>query len=179
MGCPVLLAELAALAEDCGWDGVFCEDYLAFADRLDTYDVWITLGLMASATERVWMSYDPDDVSGLFSEDVASRYYPYGEPIVGRDAVVTSWLGEIASGDASTSDASEPTMPSTFRSRSTVTPLWPPAVRGTANCLAGPSSAPTRTASSFASTAKDAAASSPSTISAAHEWHHRAFGTAR
>ena len=106
MGCPVLLAELAALAEDCGWDGVFCEDYIAFADRLDTYDVWITLGLMASATERVWMSYDPDDVSGLFSEDVASRYYPYGEPIVGRDAVVTSWLGEIASGDASTSDAS-------------------------------------------------------------------------
>jgi alkanesulfonate monooxygenase SsuD/methylene tetrahydromethanopterin reductase-like flavin-dependent oxidoreductase (luciferase family) len=44
-GAPVLLAELAALAEDSGWDGVFCEDYLAFADRLDTYDVWITLGL--------------------------------------------------------------------------------------------------------------------------------------
>ena len=39
-GAPVLLAELAALAEDSGWDGVFCEDYLAFADRLDSYDVW-------------------------------------------------------------------------------------------------------------------------------------------
>jgi len=38
-GAPVLLAELAALAEDSGWDGVFCENYLAFADRLDTYDV--------------------------------------------------------------------------------------------------------------------------------------------
>ena len=47
-GTPVLLAELAALAEDSDQDGVFCEDYLAFADRLDTYDVWITLGLMAS-----------------------------------------------------------------------------------------------------------------------------------
>ncbi len=35
-GAPVLQAELAALAEDSGWDGVFCEDYLAFADRLDT-----------------------------------------------------------------------------------------------------------------------------------------------
>jgi hypothetical protein len=23
-----------------------------------------------------WMSYDPDDVSGLFSEDVAYRYHP-------------------------------------------------------------------------------------------------------
>ena len=34
-GAPVLLAELAALAEDSGWDGVFCEDYLAFADRLE------------------------------------------------------------------------------------------------------------------------------------------------
>ncbi len=55
-GAPVLLAELAALAEDSGWDGVFCEDYLAFADRLDTYDVWITLGLMASATERVTLA---------------------------------------------------------------------------------------------------------------------------
>lgn len=52
-----------------------------------------------------WMSYDPDDVSGLFSEDVAYRYHPDDEPIVGRDAVVASWLGEIASGDASTRDA--------------------------------------------------------------------------
>ena len=55
-GAPVLLAELAALAEESGWDGVFCEDYLAFADRLDTYDVWISLGLMASATERVTLA---------------------------------------------------------------------------------------------------------------------------
>jgi ketosteroid isomerase-like protein len=52
-----------------------------------------------------WMSYDPDDVSGLFSEDVAYRYHPYDEPIVGRDAVVASWLGDIASDDASTRDA--------------------------------------------------------------------------
>jgi hypothetical protein len=52
-----------------------------------------------------WMSYDPDDVSGLFSEDVRYRYHPYDEPIVGRDAVVASWLGEGASGDASARDA--------------------------------------------------------------------------
>ena len=52
-----------------------------------------------------WMSYDPDDVSGLFSADVAYRYHPYDEPIVGRDAVVASWLGETSSGDASTRDA--------------------------------------------------------------------------
>jgi hypothetical protein len=129
-----------------------------------------------------WMSYDPDDVSGLFSEDVAHRYDPYDEgAIVGRDAVVASWLGEVASRGAHPPATNlAPTRPSTLRSRSTVTPLWPPAHRGTANCLAGPSSAPTRTASSCASTAKDAAASSPSTISAAHERHgHRAFGTTR
>jgi ketosteroid isomerase-like protein len=52
-----------------------------------------------------WMSYDPDDISGLFSEDIAYRYHPYDEPIIGRDAVVASWLGEAESGDASTRDA--------------------------------------------------------------------------
>lgn len=52
-----------------------------------------------------WMSYDPDDIAGLFSEDVAYRYHPYDEPIVGRATVVASWLGESAPGDASTRDA--------------------------------------------------------------------------
>lgn len=47
-----------------------------------------------------WMSYDPDDVAELFSEDVAYRYHPYDEPIVGRAAVVASWVGD----DASTRD---------------------------------------------------------------------------
>jgi hypothetical protein len=52
-----------------------------------------------------WLSYDPDDISDLFSEDVAYRYHPYDEPIVGRDAVVASWLEEDESGMASTRDA--------------------------------------------------------------------------
>jgi ketosteroid isomerase-like protein len=52
-----------------------------------------------------WRSYDPADVSALFSEDVAYRYHPYDDPIVGRDAVVASWLGEGGSDDASTRDA--------------------------------------------------------------------------
>ena len=52
-----------------------------------------------------WLSYEPADVAALFSEDVAYRYHPYDEPIVGRDAVVASWLGESGSGDASTRDA--------------------------------------------------------------------------
>lgn len=52
-----------------------------------------------------WRSYDRDEVSGLFSEDIAYRYHPSDQPIVGRDSVVASWLGEGASGDASTRDA--------------------------------------------------------------------------
>ena len=52
-GQPEQIAELAALAEDHGWDGVFCEDYLAFPGGGPTYDVWVTLGLIAQATTRV------------------------------------------------------------------------------------------------------------------------------
>jgi hypothetical protein len=51
-----------------------------------------------------WKSYEPDAIADLFSEDVAYRYHPYDEPIVGRDAVVASWLGEGESDDASTRD---------------------------------------------------------------------------
>jgi ketosteroid isomerase-like protein len=53
-----------------------------------------------------WLSYDPDEVAALFSENVVYRYHPYDEPIVGREAVVASWLGEGASEDASTRDVS-------------------------------------------------------------------------
>ena len=52
-GRPEQIAELAALAEDHGWDGVFCEDYLAFPDGGPTYDVWVTLALVAQATTRL------------------------------------------------------------------------------------------------------------------------------
>ena len=54
---------------------------------------------------HAWTTYEPDDIARLFSEDVTYRYHPHDEPIVGRDAVVASWLGEDASGDASTRDA--------------------------------------------------------------------------
>lgn len=52
-GRPDEIAELAVLAEDHGWDGVFCEDYLAFPDGGPTYDVWATLALVARATTRL------------------------------------------------------------------------------------------------------------------------------
>jgi hypothetical protein len=52
-----------------------------------------------------WLSYDPDEIAGLFSEDVTYRYHPYDEPTVGRAAVVASWLGEDEPDGASTRDA--------------------------------------------------------------------------
>jgi len=52
-----------------------------------------------------WVSYDPADIAALFSEDVTYRYHPFDEPIVGRDAVVRSWLGEDEVGEGSTRDA--------------------------------------------------------------------------
>ena len=52
-----------------------------------------------------WKSYDRHAIAALFSEDVAYRYHPYDAPVVGRDAVVASWLGEGGSADASTRDS--------------------------------------------------------------------------
>jgi hypothetical protein len=51
-----------------------------------------------------WLSYDPGDIAALFNEDVAYRYHAYDEPIIGRDAVVASWLGEGDGDGASTRD---------------------------------------------------------------------------
>ena len=59
-----------------------------------------------------WLSYDASDIAELFTEDVAYRYHPSGDPIVGRAAVVASWLGESESDVASTRDA-----PGTYSAR--------------------------------------------------------------
>ena len=51
-----------------------------------------------------WLSYDADAVGALFSDDVRYRYHPDGDPVVGREAVVASWLGGPGTPDASTRD---------------------------------------------------------------------------
>lgn len=51
-----------------------------------------------------WKSYDADDIAALFSEDVRYRFYSYAEWIVGRDAVVASWLAEDTDAQGSTRD---------------------------------------------------------------------------
>jgi hypothetical protein len=52
-----------------------------------------------------WLSYDANDIAALFSEDVCYRYHPSDDPIIGRQAVVASWLGASGSESASTRDA--------------------------------------------------------------------------
>ena len=59
-----------------------------------------------------WLSYDANDIAELFTEDVAYRYHPNDDPIVGRAAVVASWLGESESDVASARDA-----PGTYSAR--------------------------------------------------------------
>jgi len=41
-----------------------------------------------------WKSYDHDQISELFADDVRYRYHPYDDPVRGREAVVRSWLGQ-------------------------------------------------------------------------------------
>ncbi len=52
-----------------------------------------------------WMSYEPDAIAQLFSEDVSYRYHPHEEPVVGRHRVVESWLGDPGADDGSDRDA--------------------------------------------------------------------------
>jgi hypothetical protein len=51
-----------------------------------------------------WKSYDPDEIAALFSGDVRYRYYPHAQWVVGRDAVVASWVAEDTEAQGSTRD---------------------------------------------------------------------------
>jgi alkanesulfonate monooxygenase SsuD/methylene tetrahydromethanopterin reductase-like flavin-dependent oxidoreductase (luciferase family) len=49
------MSELAHIAEESGWDGIFLEDYIIWQSHPDvpTYDPWITLAAMAMRTQRI------------------------------------------------------------------------------------------------------------------------------
>jgi hypothetical protein len=53
---------------------------------------------------EAWKSYDRVRIGELFAEDVRYRYHPHDEPVVGREAVVQSWLGEEDHAGASAPD---------------------------------------------------------------------------
>ncbi len=50
-----MMGELAHIAEESGWDGIFLEDYIVWQSHpeVPTYDPWVTLAAMAMRTERV------------------------------------------------------------------------------------------------------------------------------
>jgi hypothetical protein len=39
-----------------------------------------------------WESNDPEAIGALFSDDATYSYHPFDEPVVGRPAIVDSWL---------------------------------------------------------------------------------------
>ena len=51
-GDPRMAAELAALAEEHAWDGVFTWDGIAIGS-MDTFDPWVVMAAMAMRTERI------------------------------------------------------------------------------------------------------------------------------
>jgi alkanesulfonate monooxygenase SsuD/methylene tetrahydromethanopterin reductase-like flavin-dependent oxidoreductase (luciferase family) len=53
IGDPRTLAEMARLAEEAGWDGIFLEDYITHWAGGETYDPWVALAAMAMTTERI------------------------------------------------------------------------------------------------------------------------------
>ncbi len=65
----------------------------------------VTVAAWLAAYVDAWKSYDREAIGALFSDDVKYRYHPYDEPVVGRQAVVESWLGEGEHEDASARDA--------------------------------------------------------------------------
>jgi len=46
---------------------------------------------------EAWRTNDRERIAALFSADAEYRYHPYDASVRGRDAIVSSWLGEGAS----------------------------------------------------------------------------------
>jgi hypothetical protein len=51
-----------------------------------------TVAAWLDAYVKAWKSYNPEEIAVLFSEDAEYQYGPYHEPLMGRDAIVQSWL---------------------------------------------------------------------------------------
>ncbi|MFB6720021.1 LLM class flavin-dependent oxidoreductase [Kribbella sp. NPDC056345] len=125
---PRGLAELARMAEDCGWDGVFLEDYLAYQGDTSqpTYDPWICLAAMASATSRIKLGTTVTPVPRrrpwkLAAEAVALDHLSNGRLILG--------VGIGDPGDPFLAGAGEPTDPRVLaemldESLEVITALW-------------------------------------------------------
>jgi SnoaL-like domain len=43
---------------------------------------------------EAWRTYDRERIGALFAAEAQYRYHPYDDAIRGRDAIVSSWLGD-------------------------------------------------------------------------------------
>lgn len=103
---PRALAELAALAEASGWDGMFLEDYLVYQghEGMPTYDPWVVLAAMAMATTRIRLGTTVTPLTRrrpwkLASEAVTLDHLSRGRLILGVGAGDVGDPGFAATGE--------------------------------------------------------------------------------
>jgi hypothetical protein len=41
-----------------------------------------------------WRTYDQTLIADLFAEDATYTYYPWAEPVTGRDSIVAAWISD-------------------------------------------------------------------------------------
>jgi alkanesulfonate monooxygenase SsuD/methylene tetrahydromethanopterin reductase-like flavin-dependent oxidoreductase (luciferase family) len=99
------LAELAQLAEDSGWSGVFLEDYIVWQSdqSVPTYDPWVALAAMAMQTKHIRLGTNVTPVARrrpwkLARETVTLDHLSNGRLILG---VGLGDTGESVLGDIS------------------------------------------------------------------------------
>lgn len=125
-----------------------------------------------------WLSYDANDIAALFTEDIAYRYHPYDDPIVGQEAVSPhGWARTTPTGPRRVMRLAL-TRRTTDRLPSTMTWSSRQATPAIASEPTVRSFASMTTASSCASIPKDAAGSSPSTTSSGRSTAARPYPSA-
>src|SRR3954452_9631443 len=109
---PRGLAELARLAEDAGWDAVLLEDYLVYQGdaSLATYDPWISLAAMASATSSIRLGTTVTPVPRRRPWKLAAEAVAPDHPTGGR-LILGFGIGELSDPFLSrVGEATEPRM---------------------------------------------------------------------
>jgi alkanesulfonate monooxygenase SsuD/methylene tetrahydromethanopterin reductase-like flavin-dependent oxidoreductase (luciferase family) len=104
-GDPRFLVELAGLAEEAGWDGVFIEDYIVYQGEADepTCDPWVALAAMAVVTQRVRLGTAVTPLARRRPWKVA-REAAAVDQLSGGRMILGVGLGDV--GDSIVSDAS-------------------------------------------------------------------------
>ena len=41
---------------------------------------------------HAWETYSPEAIGNLFTEDASYSFHPYDKPVIGRQAIVDTWV---------------------------------------------------------------------------------------